>query len=263
MGTCNLNGLIVFILEIIVKDDPVDLGKAAAKLAAQHIRESIAKNGQANIILATGASQFETLRELVKESNLEWNKVVMFHLDEYIGLSDSHPASFRKYLRERFLDKIQPLKAVYLIDGNADPSKECIRLSDLIKSYPIDIALVGVGENAHLAFNDPPADFDTKDPYLVVELELQCRQQQVAEGWFDSLENVPLKAISMSVQQIMSARNIVCSVPGQRKANAILRCFQNPVSNLFPASILQLHPRCHCFLDRASAQSLMIESAAR
>ena len=177
----------------------------------------------------------------------------MFHLDEYIGLPITHGASFRKYLKERFLEKVGNLKDYYLIDGEVDPVQETKRLGSLIQNHPIDVALVGIGENGHLAFNDPPADFETEEPYLVVDLDQACRAQQFNEGWFPNLEAVPAQAISMSIRQIMKSKSIICSVPDERKANAVKDCVKNPVSNLFPASILQQHGDCTLYLDTASA----------
>ena len=180
----------------------------------------------------------------------------MFHLDEYIGLPITHPASFRKYLQERFLAKVPPLKAAWLINGESDAERECGRLGDIISNHPIDVALIGIGENGHLAFNDPPADFETEQPYIIVELDEACRKQQFGEGWFTSVEEVPRLAISMSVRQILQSKYIICSVPDSRKAAAVQNCLQRPVSNLFPASILQFHPNCTCYLDQSSAALL-------
>lgn len=232
------------------------LGQKGGNLAAQIIREAIATKGQANVILATGTSQFETLQTLIASEGIDWSKVVMFHLDEYIGLPLSHPASFRKYLLERFLAKVPPLKASYLIDGEGEPSEECARLGMLISQHPIDVALVGIGENGHLAFNDPPADFDTEQPYIVVDLDEQCRTQQMNEGWFATMNDVPRQAISMSVKQIMKSANIICSVPELRKAKAVKDCLENEISNLFPASILRQHPQCELLLEPESASLL-------
>ncbi|MEJ7691517.1 glucosamine-6-phosphate deaminase [Daejeonella sp.] len=243
-------------MEIIITKDPAELGNTAGKAAAELIRNTIEKNGSANIILATGASQFETLKQLVLEKDIDWGKVVMFHLDEYIGLPESSNASFRKYLKERFLDKVQPLKASYLVNGEADPVIECNRLNSIIELNPIDVALVGIGENGHLAFNDPPADFDTLEPYIIVDLEEQCRKQQYNEGWFKSVSDVPAKAISMSVSQICKSKYIICSVPDRRKASAVKDSLEGAVSNLVPASILQLHPNCTYYLDQNSAALL-------
>jgi len=215
-----------------------------------------AAKGSANIILATGTSQFETLNQLIAEQGIDWSKVVMFHLDEYIGLPITAPASFRKYLTERFLSKVPALKAAHLINGETDAQAECDRLSGLITRHPIDVALVGIGENGHLAFNDPPADFETEVPYIIVELDEACRRQQLGEGWFKSFEEVPRRAISMSVKQILKSKQIICSVPDKRKAKAVKDCVDRPVSNLFPASILQSHSGCTLFLDAASSSML-------
>lgn len=235
------------------------LGETAGKAAAALIRESIADQGQANVILATGASQFAILQQLIREE-IDWSRVVMFHLDEYIGLPITHPASFRKYLQERFLDQVPALKASYLISGEGNAQAEIERLGALISAHPIDVALVGIGENGHLAFNDPPADFDTEEPYLIVELDTACRQQQFGEGWFPTLEDVPTQAISMSVRQIMKTRHIICSVPDERKAQAVKDTLENPISNLFPASILRSHPNCSLYLDEAAASLLLDET---
>ncbi|GEO07528.1 glucosamine-6-phosphate deaminase [Segetibacter aerophilus] len=243
-------------MEINISSNAEELGKAAGTAAAELIRGAIAEKRIANIILATGTSQFHTLQQLVSDPGIDWSKVVMFHLDEYIGLPITHPASFRKYLEERFILKVEPLKEVFLIDGEGDPKEECERLGNLITQYPIDVALVGIGENGHLAFNDPPADFNTEDPYLVVELDEACRRQQLNEGWFESLDVVPRKAISMSINQIMKSKNIICSVPDERKATAVKNTVEQAVSNLYPASILQTHPDCTLYLDRASAGGL-------
>lgn len=242
-------------MEVIVANDPKGIGILAGTTAANAIRAAVKKNGQANIIVATGDSQIETLKQLISE-NIDWSKVVVFHLDEYIDLPESSPASFRKYLKERLLNQIGAVKEAYFINGEVDPYAECERLGRLIAKYPIDVALVGIGENGHLAFNDPPADFDTGDPYIVVSLDEACRMQQVNEGWFKSLSDVPLRAISMSVKQVLKSGLIVCSAPDSRKARAIKDCLERPVDNRFPASILQLHPNCTCFLDKSSAALL-------
>jgi glucosamine-6-phosphate deaminase len=245
-----------FTMGITITANPAQLGQLAAADAAELIRQAIEKNGQANIILATGASQFETLKQLILEKEIDWSKVVMFHLDEYIGLPESSKASFRKYLKERFLEKLPPLKAAYLVNGENDPVDECQRLNSIIDLHPIDVALVGIGENGHLAFNDPPADFNTKEPYIIVELEEQCRMQQYNEGWFESVSDVPARAISMSINQILKSKDIICSVPDLRKAKAVKDSLEGPVSNLVPASILQQHLSCMYYLDLSSASLL-------
>lgn len=243
-------------MEIVVKSNPTELGIAAGKAGAALIRQAIEQNGTANVILATGTSQFETLNQLLAETGIDWSKVTMFHLDEYIGLSITHPASFRKYLKERFISKVSPLKEVNLIDGEVDEKSECERLSKRILNHPIDVAFVGIGENGHLAFNDPPADFETESPYIVVELDEACRKQQLGEGWFKTMDDVPRKAISMSIKQILKSKHIICSVPDQRKAVAVKNTIEQSVSNLFPATAMQMHKHCLCFLDQASASLL-------
>ena len=225
------------------------LGKAGGKSAAQLIRDTIASNGSANIILATGTSQFETLKELVAAKEIQWNKVVMFHLDEYISLPITHPASFRKYLQEKFLSQIPQLKNAWLINGQADEMEECKRLGDLIQKHPIDVALIGIGENGHLAFNDPPADFETEESYIIVELDDACKKQQLGEGWFQSVDEVPQRAISMSIKQILKSKHIICSVPGARKAMAVKNTLETETSNLFPSSMLRTHHNCTLYLD--------------
>lgn len=243
-------------MKVHIYDNPASVGKRAGNLAAQAIRDAIQRNGQARIILATGTSQFHTLDTLVHEPDIDWSRVTLFHLDEYIGLPDTHGASFRRYLRERFIQQVPPLAATHLIDGENNPDQECRRLADLIRPVSIDVALVGIGENGHLAFNDPPADFDTHEPFLVVDLDLDCRKQQLGEGWFPSLDDVPRQAISMSIHQILSAKRIICSVPDLRKAAAVRDCLTHPVSPLHPASILQTHPDCQILLDAAAASLL-------
>ncbi|RFS17378.1 glucosamine-6-phosphate deaminase [Emticicia sp. C21] len=243
-------------MEIIVSENNSESGEKAGKSAAAKIKKTIAENGQANIILATGSSQFETLSNLLKDTSIDWSKVNMFHLDEYIGLSETHQASFRKYLRERFITQVPALMSYTLINGEGDIEDELTRLSEKISQHPIDVALVGIGENGHLAFNDPPADFETNQAYIVVDLDQACRQQQLGEGWFDSLAEVPQKAISMSIRQIMLSKSIVCSVPDLRKAEAVRNTLKQEVSPMFPASILQNHPDCELYLDADSASLL-------
>lgn len=244
-------------MKIYILNSKENMGKAAAEKAAEILRKAIKEKGKANFIAATGASQFEFLDHLTKITSLDWGETTMFHLDEYIGLSEDHPASFRRYLQERLISKVHPGK-VFLIAGDApDPEEECERLNDIISQYEIDVAFVGIGENGHLAFNDPPADFETEKPYIIVELDTACRRQQLGEGWFNSLEEVPQKAISMSVNQIMKAKNIICTVPDKRKAQAVKDCFGGEeISPYYPASILKRHDHCYVFLDEQSAMYL-------
>ena len=233
------------------------MGKAAAEKAEEILREAIKEKGKAYFIAATGSSQFEFLENLTQITSINWGKTTMFHLDEYIGLSESHPASFRRYLSERFVNKVYP-GTVHLIEGDApDPQKECERLNEIISQKEIDVAFVGIGENGHLAFNDPPADFTTEKPYIIVELDEACRRQQLGEGWFNSIEDVPKRAISMSVKQIMKSRNIICTVPDKRKAQAVKDCFGGEeISPQYPSSILKKHDRCFLFLDKQSSMYL-------
>jgi glucosamine-6-phosphate deaminase len=242
-------------MKIIVKNDPADLGKDAGREAAQLIMAAIHNNGFANIILATGTSQFETLNQLTQE-DVDWHRVTMFHLDEYIGLPESSPAGFRKYLKERFIQKTNGLKQIHFINGEKNPAEECLRLNEIIRKTRIDVALLGIGENGHLGFNDPPADFETEEAFIIVNLDEKCRRQQLGEGWFERFDDVPRRAITMSVKQIMKSEQIICSVPDSRKAQVVKDCFENPVSRQFPASILQEHSHCICFLDKLSSALL-------
>ena len=230
-----------------------EMGAAAAAYGVSKLQAVLAEKGSASFIVATGASQFEMLAKLA-EADLTWNKLTGFHLDEYVGLSINHEASFRKYLWERFVSRLPlPLVAFHFLDGEVDADAECRRASALIEQTSIDVAFVGIGENGHLAFNDPPADFETDQPYLTVDLDDACRQQQFGEGWFPTLDAVPRQAISMSVRQIMKSDAIVCTVPDERKAEAVKNATQGPVTPEVPASILQEHPDCRLFLDAAAA----------
>ena len=231
-----------------------EMGRKAATDGADFIRQAIKQRGSANIILATGASQFEMLAALVKE-DVEWSKVTGFHLDEYIGLPETHPASFRKYLKERFAEKVA-INAFHFINGENKPATECQRVGKIIKAHPIDVAFVGIGENGHLAFNDPPADFETDEPYIIVKLDEACRGQQLGEGWFKTLDEVPNQALSMSIQQILKSKVIICTVPDSRKASAVKKTIEGEVSPDVPASILQQHPQAMLYLDENAAALL-------
>ncbi|MFO7668581.1 MAG: glucosamine-6-phosphate deaminase [Bacteroidales bacterium] len=239
---------------ISIHETKTEAGKWAARKGAKLIHEAIGKKGHANIIVATGSSQFEMLDELVN-SNIDWTKVTAFHLDEYIGMPDTHPASFRKYLKERFVGRIN-LKAFHYINAEEDPAGECQRLGKLIENHPVDVAFVGIGENGHLAFNDPPADFETEVPYLVVELDENCRKQQLGEGWFPTLEDVPHKAISMSIRQIMKSASIICTVSEKRKALAVKQTVEGTVTPEVPASVLTKLAKSWLFLDHEAASQL-------
>jgi len=241
-------------MEIIIASKKGEPGMLASKKGAEIINEAIRKRGEATIIMATGVSQFEMLDCLVKE-DIDWTKVTAFHLDEYIGLPATHPASFRKYLSDRFASKV-PLKKFNYIQGDSDPQSECNRLGSLISNLTIDVAFTGIGENGHLAFNDPPADFSTTDPYIIVKLDDVCRKQQLGEGWFPTINDVPARAISMSINQIMKSAAIICIAPDKRKAEAVRNTVESDVSPMFPASILRKHPKTWLFLDYDSASLL-------
>lgn len=245
---------------MIVKvfEDKGAMGRAAALLAAARLRQSIETSGSARIIAATGASQFEFLEALSGDRSIDWARVEMFHLDEYVGLSLDHPASFRRFLLERLIRKAG-IERHHLLDGEAIPEQVCREVGDALKRSPVDVAFVGIGENGHLAFNDPPADFETEEPYILVRLDEACRRQQVGEGWFRDLKEVPERAISMSVRQILKARAILCVVPEARKAQAVKACLEGEVSPMAPASILRTHPDTTLFLDRAAAALLKPE----
>ena len=251
-------------MNVCVESDAAAMGARAAALGADAIRAALRERGEAGIVVATGASQFEVLKALVAEPDIAWNRVTAFHLDEYVGLPIGHPASFRHYLWERFVRRLPlPLAAFHYIDGESDPARECARLSALIRRQLIDVAFVGIGENGHLAFNDPPADFETTTPYLTVSLDEACRRQQQGEGWFPTLDAAPKRAISMSCRQILQSRLIVCSVPDERKAKAVAATVQGTVTPVVPASILQTHGRVELLLDHGSASLLDHDPLAR
>jgi len=244
-------------MDVVVSETKQACGENAAAHGAELVRQAIAGSGKANIVVATGASQFEMLGALVKAQGIDWAAVTGFHLDEYIGMPMTHPASFRKYLKERFVDPLpSPPAAFHYVNGEDDPEAECRRLGRIISEHPIDVAFIGIGENGHLAFNDPPADFEAEEPYLVVDLDEACRRQQLGEGWFPTLDDVPAWAISMSVRQIMKAAAIICTVPDQRKAQAVKGAVEGIVTPLCPSSILQQHAAATLFLDSASASLL-------
>lgn len=233
-------------------------GRRAAAQGGGWVQEALEARGRATVVLATGASQFEMLAALGSLPSVAWERVTFFHLDEYLGLPASHPASFRRYLWERFHSKLPvPPRAFHYLDGEAvDPVAECRRVGALIAEDSVDVAFIGIGENGHLAFNDPPADFEVPDPYIVVTLDEGCRRQQAGEGWFPSLEDVPRRAISMSIRQILRSRHLVVTVPDRRKATAVRDSIEGPITPSVPASILRRHPSCQLFLDVESASLL-------
>ena len=235
-----------------VFEDKQVLGKAAAARAATIIRDAIALRREARIVAATGASQFEFLDSLTKSPGIEWQKVELFQLDEYIGLPMNHPASFSKYIQERLVAKTGIVR-YHALNGAANPGEVIRGAGAALSAAPIDVAFVGIGENGHLAFNDPPADFDTSDPYILVNLDEACRRQQIGEGWFAQLSEVPERALSMSVRQILKAKEIIAVVPDARKAQAVKACLEGPISPLAPASILRTHANVSIYLDHQSA----------
>src|SRR5881296_4405432 len=238
-----------------VLPDKSSLSKMAAEHAAEAIGRAICDRGQARIIAATAASQFEFLDALTKMPGIDWQKVEVFHLDEYIGLPITHPGTFRRMLLDHLIKKTGVAK-YHLLDGDADPAEVVRRVGKELRSAPIDVAFVGIGENGHVAFNDPPADFQTEEPYLVVTLDEACRRQQVGEAWFADISEVPRQAISMSVRQILKAQEILAVVPDARKAQAVKLCFEGEINPMAPASILRTHPAATLYLDRESASLL-------
>ncbi len=242
-------------IRTLIFDDKRALGQAAAAQAAAAIGRAIADRGHARLLVATGASQFEFLEALTGRTDVEWSGVELFHLDEYLGLPADHPASFRRFLHERLIGPAR-IHRHHLLDGEQDPAEVMRQVGSALRSAPVDCAFVGIGENGHLAFNDPPADFETTEPYLIVQLDDACRRQQVGEGWFRSLDEVPQRAISISVRQILEAREIVCVVPDARKAEAVRTTLEGPVTPDVPASILQTHANTTVYLDTASASLL-------
>ena len=242
-------------MEIRICENPDALGKSAAKFVAEELRNIIKEKGYARIALSTGASQFDTIKHLVLE-DVDWSKVEMFHLDEYVNLPESHPASFRKYLKERFVNKVGVLKAAHFVDG----TKEGIAaLTKEITREPIDIGLIGIGENTHIAFNDPPADFDTTESYIIVNLDEACRNQQMGEGWFKTFDDVPKQAVSMTVSQIMKCKKIVSCVPYAVKANAVMKTLTTKeTTNLVPATKLKEHSDFVLYIDMDSAKEVLV-----
>jgi glucosamine-6-phosphate deaminase len=242
-------------VQLNILESKIAVGEAAAKHAARSLQRILSNASTARIIAATGASQLDFLESLTSLSGIDWERVEMFHLDEYIGIPATHSASFRKYLTERFIQKTG-IRRYHLLDGEADPNDVIREIGGALQSRPVDIAFVGIGENGHLAFNDPPADFGTDEPYLVVELDEACRRQQVVEGWFTDISEVPSRAISMSVKQILKSQEIIAIVPGLRKSQAVKACLEGEITAMAPASILRTHSNATIYLDVESASLL-------
>jgi glucosamine-6-phosphate deaminase len=235
--------------------DRQTMSRAAARHAGRVMNEAIAARGEARIIAATGASQFDFLEALTASPDVDWQAVEMFHLDEYVGLPIDHPASFRRYLLERLIDKTS-IPRFHFLDAEHDAAAAAERVGRTLSRAPIDVAFVGIGENGHLAFNDPPADFDTDAPYIIVTLDAACRRQQVGEGWFPSVDAVPTEAVSMSIRQILKSREIICIVPDGRKAAAVKATLEATVGPAAPASALRTHQAVTLYLDRDAAALL-------
>ena len=242
-------------MRICIDKTATEMGANAAALIAQKLRETIARKGEARLLLSTGASQFEMVDALVHE-DVDFSKVTMFHLDEYVGLPVTHIASFRKYLKERFVSKV-PLKEAIYVNGEGDVAANIASITARIKEKPIDVGVIGIGENGHIAFNDPPADFETQESYIVVNLDDRCKRQQVGEGWFATVDDVPKQAISMTVHQIMACESIVTIVPHAVKAEAISNTLALDVTNKVPATILKTHKDWNLFLDADSAAGFL------
>ena len=236
-----------------------ELADAAAAQATEALTRAIAARGRARIVAATGSAQFEFLSVLTRTPGIDWGRVEMFHLDEYVGLSADHPASFRRFLLERLI-RPAGIGTYHLLDGDTgDPEAVCERLGRELQAAPVDVTFMGIGENGHIAFNDPPADFETERPYIVVELDEVCRRQQVGEGWFASLAEVPTRALSMSVKQLLRSDELICIVPQSRKAKAVQAALEGPITPMVPASILRTHPNVTLYLD-AESSSLLREA---
>ena len=249
-------------MKIVIAEDRVAMGKYTAQQAAAYLRMCLEEKAECNLVVATGSSQFEVLDSLVQEPGIDWQRVNGYHLDEYIGLPRSHSASFCGYLASRFVDRV-PMKSFFYLDGTQLPAELKADASRRIAGVSIDLMLCGIGENAHLAFNDPPANFTTQDPYLIVDLDEACLKQQVGEGWFDSLEQVPTQAISMSIHRILTASKILCSVPDRRKARAVRDAVEGEVSPLVPATALRQHADVTLVLDAAAAMKLSTTSLSQ
>ncbi len=245
-------------MNVVVAENCRLMGELAARQAAAVLNSAIRERGEARVVLSTGASQFDTLSALVRQ-NVDWSKVDMFHLDEYVDLPEAHPASFRKYLKERFVSRV-PIRRAHFVDGTREG---IAALTEELRSAPVDLGLIGIGENGHIAFNDPPADFETDEAYIVVNLDERCRRQQVGEGWFAALNDVPRQAVSMTVRQIMRCETIISCVPYAVKAEAVYKTLTSPLTNMVPATMLKQHDHFTLYLDEDSAARVNVDVAAR
>lgn len=248
--------LIIENIPVGIYNHPKEMGQAAADFVERTLKEAIAQKGGANLILATGSSQF-TFLESLKERDIDWKKITVFHLDEYKGISDQHPASFRKYLKERILEEVAPKKVFYLNGDAEDLEQEILRYTKELRKHSIDLACIGIGENGHIAFNDPPvADFNDPEWVKLVTLDEACKKQQTGEGWFPTLDDVPDQALTLTIPAILNCNTISCVVPDQRKAEAVRNTLYNEISTDCPATILRKHPKTRIFLDSGSASKL-------
>jgi glucosamine-6-phosphate deaminase len=243
-------------MKTIICKDKDDLGRQAAQRGVELIRRAIDNKGRANIVVGTGPSQFGVFDGLIAAEGVDFSRVVMFHLDEYVGIDESHAASFRGMLRRMLVERLTPRPEAFYVNGQHDLDAELRTLAELMHEYPLDVAFLGIGENGHLAFNDPPADFDTQEPFIVVDLADSCKRQQVGEGHFPSIDAVPPRAITMSIHRMMTAEHIVCAVPDKRKAEAVRGAIEGPITNECPASILQRHQDAVVYLEPDSASLL-------
>ena len=232
------------------------LGRAAANDLTALLSQTLSKQEKTAVIFACANSQLTFLNALKTMKGIAWNRIIIFHMDEYLGMSDQHPASFVRFLREKLVDVVHPA-AFYPLPGNTkDVKTELKRYTDLMREYPPDVCILGIGENGHLAFNDPPADFNTKELIHVVDLDLACRTQQVNEDHFPTLEDVPKQALSLTVPALLAAKHLLAIVPESRKAAAIKAALKGPVTPNCPASILRTQPHATLYLDRESAASV-------
>ncbi|WFB37150.1 6-phosphogluconolactonase [Kiritimatiellota bacterium B12222] len=246
-------------VEITVAHTPQQLGRSAAAFGAERIRKAIKEKGHASVFFSTGASQFDTLRFLTKEPGINWKKVTGFHVDEYIGITQSHPSSLGRFIRQRLVEKTY-IQTFHFLNSAADPIEECQRLSKVIRKHTIDVGFIGIGNCGRLAFNDPPADFESTTPFKIAELNREMRLQQLGGGWFHTFKEVPKYAYTMSIQEILRARCLVCSAPHARKAKAVKKALKGPITPELPASILRTHDDMHLFLDHASACKIQVQS---
>jgi len=243
-------------VKTIVCADRRQMGQQAARRGIAWINRAVANKGRAAVVIGTGPSQFDLFDALKAARDIDWSRVTVFHLDEYVGMAEAHPASFRGMLRRLLVEQLDPRPEAFYVNGENDLDAELRTLAELMHEHPLDVAFLGIGENGHLAFNDPPADFEIQDPFVVVELATSCKQQQVGEGHFATIDDVPARAITMSIHRMMSAAHIICTVPERRKANAVRGAVKGPVTNECPASILQRHPDALVFLEPESASAL-------